>query len=658
MAFFLIKFRNYATISKERTPEAKKMPDLSFFDQYLQGHLPEAYKYFGAHKGELNGRKGYFFRVYAPMAKDVSVIGDFNDWKPEKGRMQKLDYRGLYETFIPGATELQKYKFHILGCDGFWKDKQDPFAFLDQPREEGCSQLFDYSALRIDDKEYLEKRDRCFDKPMSIYEFHMGTFKRKPDGTQYSYSELADVLIPYIKEMGFTHVEALPIIAYPNDKSWGYQALGYYAVDQRWGLPSDFALFVEKMHQNGIGVILDFVPVHFAIDSFGLEKFDGSCVFEYSNEHEFSEWGTKNFDLGKDPVRSFLISSVFYYAKIFHIDGFRFDAVSNIIYWDGNADKGVNTGAVEFVKRTNGYVHTLLPGVMMIAEDSSAYGHVTKGGFDEGLGFDYKWDLGWMNDTLKYYSKDPIYRKYAHNQLTFSMAYFYSENFILPFSHDEVVHMKGSIVNKMAGSYEYKFANARNLYAYQFAHPGKKLNFMSNEIGSFDEWKEWQPVAFDVLQYPKHKGIQNLIRELNRIYRTNDAFYLEEYNPFHFSWIMADNADQSVYVFKRESATECIICIFNMTPNFYWDYEVGVPYEGVYDEILNTDRSEFGGWNQYNEKPLVTHGKGIHNQNHKITLKIPSFGAIYLKYDKVQLEKLRPELNKDGERQTESQPLA
>lgn len=631
------------------------MPDLSLFEKYLEGHLPEAYQYFGAHKGVLNGKEGYFFRVYAPMAKDVSVIGDFNDWKPEEGRMQKLDYRGLYERFIPGVKEFQKYKFHILGCDGYWKDKQDPFAFLDQTREEGCSEVFDYTRISLADESYLAKRDRNFDKPMSIFEFHMGTFKRKEDGSEYRYSELADVLIPYIKEMGYTHVECLPIMAYPNDKSWGYQALGYFAVDQRWGLPSDFATFVEKLHANDIGIILDFVPVHFALDSFGLEKFDGSCVYEYSNEHEFSQWGTKNFDLGKDPVRSFLISSVFYYARIFHVDGFRFDAVSNIIYWDGNSDKGVNTGAVEFVKRVNGYVHSLLPGVMMIAEDSSAYGHVTKGGFDDGLGFDYKWDLGWMNDTLKYFSKDPIYRKYIHNQLTFSMAYFYSENFVLPLSHDEVVHMKGSVVNKMFGSYENKFANARNLYAYQFAHPGKKLNFMGNEIGSFDEWKENEPVAYDVLKYPKHKGMQNLIRDLNTIYRTNKALYSEEYNPIHFSWIMADNADQSVYIFKRESEDECIVCIFNMTPNFFWDYEVGVPYDGVYNEILNTDKAIYGGWNQFNEKPLVTHGKGIHNQNHKITLKIPSFGAIYLKYDKKQLDELRPYVTKDGTEQSEIQ---
>ncbi len=623
--------------------------DLTFFDNYLHGHLPDAYKYFGAHHVVINGQDGFVFRVYCPMAEEVCLIGDFNNWNPSAHRMEKLDYRGLYQVFIPGCKEGQKYKFHILGCDGFWKDKQDPFAFKDEIGEKGCSILYDIKNIKVSDDIFLSKRDRNFNKPMSIYEFHFGTWKRKPDGSYYNYSELADLLIPYLKEMGYTHVEALPILAYPNEKSWGYQVLGYFAIDGRWGDPKDFASFVEKMHHNNIGVIMDFVPVHFAIDSFGLEKFDGSCVFEYSNEHEFSEWGTKNFDLGKDPVRSFLISSLCFFADLFHIDGFRFDAVSNIIYWDGNSDKGINSGAIEFVKRANGYIHTLYPSVMMIAEDSSSYGHVTKGMFKEGLGFDYKWDLGWMNDTLKYYAKDPIYRKYSHNQITFSMAYFYSENFILPLSHDEVVHMKGTILNKMWGEYDNKFANVRNLYAYQYAHPGKKLNFMGNELASFDEWKEYQPLAFNVLDYPKHKGVHQLIKDLNKLYREHSAMYFEEYNPTHFQWIMADNSNQSVYAFKRESPDECMIFIFNMTPNFYWDYDIGVPYEGEYLEVLNTDKECYGGWNQFNKNPLVTYGNGIHNQKYKLTIKLPSFGGIYLLHKKENCSKKACLKSKDAE---------
>lgn len=363
----------------------------TFFDDFLQGHLPEAYRYFGAHKTKFKGQEGYLFRVYAPRAKKVSVIGAFNGWDPKSSVMDKKDYRGLFEIFIPGVLDNEGYKYQILCCDNVVRDKQDPFAFSDEIGGDHCSFTVDLDkTIRIDDDSYLATRNRNYDNPRSIFEFHRGTFRRKPDGTLFNYSERADILIPYIKERGYTHVEALPLTSYPNDASWGYQTLGYFAIDKRYGSLADFAAFVEKRHKAGIGIIRDFVPVHFALDSFGLEKFDGSCVYEYNNEHEFSQWGTKNFDLGKDPVRSFLISSLHFRAQVYHIDGFRFDAVSNIIYWDGNSQKGENSGAIEFIKRANGYRHTLFPTVRRIAEDSSAYGHVTKGrpGADA-LGFDY-----------------------------------------------------------------------------------------------------------------------------------------------------------------------------------------------------------------------------------------------------------------------------
>lgn len=622
----------------------------TFFDDFLQGHLPEAYRYFGAHKTKFKGQEGYLFRVYAPRAKKVSVIGAFNGWNPKSSVMDKKDYRGLFEIFIPGVLDNEGYKYQILCCDNVVRDKQDPFAFSDEIGGDHCSFTVDLDkTIHIDDDSYIATRNRNYDNPRSIFEFHRGTFRRKPDGSLFNYSERADILIPYRKERGYTHVEALPLTSYPNDASWGYQTLGYFAIDKRYGSLADFAAFVEKRHKAGIGIIRDFVPVHFALDSFGLEKFDGSCVYEYNNEHEFSQWGTKNFDLGKDPVRSFLISSLHFRAQVYHIDGFRFDAVSNIIYWDGNSQKGENSGAIEFIKRANGYRHTLFPTVRRIAEDSSAYGHVTKGrpGADA-LGFDYKWDLGWRNDTLKYYGKDPIYRKYCHNQLTFSRAYFYSENFILPLSHDEVVHRKGSILNKRWGDYDTKFANVRNLYAYRFAHPGKKLNFRSNDLASFDEWKETEVIPWDVLDYPKHKGIHELFKDLNRIYRTHPARYFQEYNPVHFNWIMADNSDQSVYVFERETEEECRVFLFNRTPNFYRDYDIGVPYEGRYEEILNTDNAIYGGWNQINGAPLRTHGEGKHNQPYKITVKIPSFGAIYLRHKKTLPDTKKPYVSKDG----------
>ena len=620
----------------------------TFFDDFLQGHLPDAYLYFGAHKCCQDGVEGYLFRLYAPMAKKVSVIGSFNNWNSKASIRKKKDIRGLFEIFIPGVKEGEGYKYQILCCDGVLRDKQDPFAFSDEIKGDHCSFTVDLDKIKIRDSDFVSKRTRNFDSPRSIYEFHRGTFRKKEDGFLFNYSERADILIPYLKERGYTHVEALPLTSYPNDASWGYQTLGYFAIDQRYGNLEQFAAFIEKRHKAGIGVIMDFVPVHFALDSFGLEKFDGSCVYEYSNEHEFSQWGTKNFDLGKDPVRSFLVSSLHYRATVFHIDGFRFDAVSNIIYWDGNSQKGENSGAIEFIKRANGYRHSLFPTVRMIAEDSSAYGHVTRGrpGADA-LGFDYKWDLGWRNDTLKYYGKDPIYRKYCHNQLTFSRAYFYSENFILPLSHDEVVHRKGSILNKRWGDYDSKFANVRNLYAYRFAHPGKKLNFRSNDLGSFDEWKETEVIPWAVLDYPKHKGIHELFKDLNRIYKTHPARHCQEYDPSHFNWIRADNADQSVYVFERDTEEECRVFIFNRTPNFYWDYDIGVPYEGTYEEILNTDKAVYGGWNQFNGAPLRTYGEGKHNQPYKITVKIPSFGALYLCHKKTIPEAKRPYVVKD-----------
>lgn len=614
------------------------------FDKYLNGRCPIAYKLFGAHKTNIDGKQGYKFTLYSPMAKEIYIIGDFNNWQAdERSKMKKIDDRGLYEIFVENAKEGQRYKYHLLGCDNYWKDKQDPFAFSNGIGHETYSEIADIESIKIDDLDFISKRDRNFKKPLSIYELHMGSWKRKPDMSFYTYSELADLLVPYILDMGYTHVELLPVTSYPSDQSWGYQSTGYYSIDKRWGSLDDFAHFVEKLHKAGIGIIFDFVPVHFALDSFALERYDGSCVYEYGNDNEFSQWGTKNFDLGKDPVRSFLISSLFYFANIFHIDGFRFDAVSNIIYYGGDASRGVNYGAVEFIRLATRYVHKLLPNVMMIAEDSSAYGFVTKGLVKKGLCFDYKWDLGWMNDTLKYYQKDPIYKKYSHNQITFSMAYFYSENFLLPLSHDEVVHMKGSILNKMGMDwnnckYDDKFALVRNLYAYQFAHPGKKLNFMGNELGTFNEWKEYEPIDFALLEkesQTRPRGVKDLIRDLNKIYREHPCMYEDEYNPTKFSWIMADNGDQSMYIFYRQAESECIVYIFNMTPNYYGVYDVGVPFEGDYEEILNTDNLKYAGWDQVNKGVIQTHGtSGAQNQKYKVTIKIPALSGIYL-YHKI-----------------------
>jgi 1,4-alpha-glucan branching enzyme len=608
--------------------------DLKWFDDYLNGQSHDAFKHFGAHfKKNENGEDGIEFLLYAPLAQKINLTGDFNSWSVYGTEMEKIDDRGLFRYFVKGGQMYQSYKFHVLGCDGQWRDKADPFGFFAELRPSSASRTFDIEGMIFHDEEFMKQRDRMFDKPMSIYEMHLGSWLGMVDGRFLSYEEIAPKLIDYIHANGFTTVEIMPITQYPYDGSWGYQATGYFSVDSRYGNPKQLMSFVDRMHQAGIGVILDFVPVHFATDPFGLERFDGSCMYEYQGDSEWSQWGTKNFDLGKDPVRSFLISSMCYFLEYFHFDGLRLDAVSNLIYWAGNCNRGINQGGVDFAKRANWTVHTFYPGAMMIAEDSTAYGLVTKGFSNEGLGFDYKWDLGWMNDTLRYYKKDPIYKPYHQSLITFSMAYFYSENFVLPLSHDEVVHMKGTILNKMWGDYGTKFALARNLYAYQFAHPGKKLNFMGNELATFDEWNEKKSLAWELKKYPIHDAFSRMFRDLNLIYQSHPSMYTQEYNPLRFHWIMADNAAQSVFAFYREAKGETIVFIFNMTPNYYEDYRVGVPFEGSWREIFNSEREVYNGSGQYNGVAVRTESVAAHEQPFSIRFKLASYGALYFVHE-------------------------
>mgnify|MGYP001766380563 CR=1 FL=1 len=622
---------------------------MNFLDEFLMGQTLDAHKYFGAHFIEveksrdqhIRGRKpknketikGVIFRLYAPLATDVSVIGDWNGWQPGVHQMQLIDIRGVYEVFIPGITNYLSYKYHFKNAKGDYVDKADPYAFFSEKRPGTCSRTFDIENFIFHDQAYMEKRTRCFDEPMSIYELHLGSWKGKVDGRDISYEEIADHLIPYIRDHGFTHVEIMPITQYPFDGSWGYQATGFFSVDSRYGNPFQLMSFVDRMHQAGIGVILDFVVVHFAIDAYGLLEFDGSHMYEYSDPtNTYSQWGSPQFDLGKDPVRSFLMSAINYFIEYFHFDGIRIDAVSNIIFWDGNKQRGENTGGLEFIKRLNGKIHYQHPSVIMIAEDSSDFSGVTRPLEYGGLGFDYKWDLGWMNDTLKYYSKDPIYKKYDHNNLTFSMHYFYSDNFMLPLSHDEVVHGKGTIINKMWGNYDIKFAQLRNLLAYQFGHPGKKLNFMGNEMASFDEWNEQKSLPWTLKTFPKHDSVSRLVRDLNLIYRAEKAMHVQEHNPATFSWLMVNNALQSVFVFERKVEDSHLVFVYNMTSNYYDEYDIGVNVQGVYEEIFNTDKDVYGGWNQYNGLPLKTNNYvGPENRPYSLTIKLASFGAMIFK---------------------------
>jgi 1,4-alpha-glucan branching enzyme len=599
---------------------------------FLYGQTTKAYEYFGCHFVKQGDTQGAIFRAYAPQAKEVSVIGEFNGWNPGAGKMNKVDDCGVYELFVPYVNEYQSYKYHVLGANNKWHDKADPYGFLSEYKPGSCSRTFSLENFFWHDEEWMKKRNRNFDEAVSIYEMHLGSWLGMQDGRYLSYEEIADHLIPYLQEHGYTHVEIMPINQYPFDGSWGYQATGFFSVDSRYGNPKQLMSFVDRMHQAGFGVILDFVIVHFATDDFGLVKWDGTNLYEGTGDQEKSQWGSYLFDLGKDPVRSFLLSSVNFFVNYFHFDGVRFDAISNVIYYHGDASKGENSGAIEFIKRLTGKIHNEHPSVMLIAEDSSAYAGVTKPLEYGGLGFDYKWDLGWMNDTLKYYGKDPIYRKYHHHQLTFSMAYFYSDNFMLPLSHDEVVHGKGTIINKMWGNYDQKFAQIRNLYTYQWAHPGKKLNFMGNELASFDEWNETKSLPWELKSFPKHDSVSRLTRDLNLIYRHEKAMHFEEHNPAHFQWLMADNADQSMYAFKRQVGDETLIFVFNMTPYYYENYDLGVTEEGEYVEIFNSDKDVYGGYNQYNGLPLQAQEGWCFNQRYKITIKIASFGAMIFKH--------------------------
>ena len=610
---------------------------MSFIDEFLMGFTTSAHKYFGANFNPAKGKKkkSVTFRLYAPAASDVSVIGDFNGWDPNVHKMEKVDYRGIWEITIPELENYQNYKFRFRNAHGHYVDKADPYAFFSEKAPGTASRLFDYEGFIWHDEDWMKSRCRGHDKPISIYEIHLGSWKGKENGRILSYEEIADYLIPYMRDNGFTHVEIMPITQYPFDGSWGYQATGFFSVDSRYGNPMQLMSFVDRMHQAGFGVILDFVAVHFAIDHYGLIEFDGTRMYEYQDsEHTFSQWGSPQFDLGRDPVRSFLISAIFYFLEYFHFDGIRIDAVSNIVYWHGNSDRGVNHGGVEFLKRLNGKVHYHFPGVMMIAEDSTAFDGTTRDVEWGGLGFDYKWDMGWMNDTLRYYSKDPIYKKYDHNLFTFSMHYFFSENFMLPLSHDEVVHGKGTIINKMFGNYDQKFALTRNLYTYQFAHPGKKLTFMGNEIASFDEWNESKSLPWNLKSYPKHDSVSRLVRDLNLIYRSEKAMHVGEFDPRNFRWLMVDNRDQSVFAFQRKYGEETLIFVFNMTGNYYEYYDIGVEEEGTYTEIFNSDKDVYGGYNQYNGLPVTTHaGPGPEMRPYRLTLKLGSFAAMILKKD-------------------------
>jgi 1,4-alpha-glucan branching enzyme len=597
----------------------------------------QSYEFFGVHPltKTKEGKKlsGFVFRLYAPNATDVFVVGDFNQWRAKDNPMEKVHDWGIYEVFVPTAKFGDKYKYQFKNTYGIVVQKADPYAFESEVRPLTASVISTYQGFQWHDQSYLANRNRNFDRPMAIYEVHLGSWKKPEKKEFFSYEEMADQLIPYVLDHGFTHIELMPLSQHPFDGSWGYQTTGFHSVDSRYGSLKGLMTFVDRCHQVGIGVILDFVVVHFANDGFGLHEFDGSKLYEYFDPRRtFSQWGSPQFDLSKPVVRSMLFSSINYFISMFHLDGIRIDAVSNIVYWDGDTQQGENSGGIAFLRDLNSFIHTYHPTVMVIAEDSSAFGGVTRPVEAGGLGFDYKWDMGWMNDTLKYYAVDFVYKFYDHHKLTFSMHYFYSDNFMLPLSHDEVVHGKGTILNKMWGNYDEKFALLRNLYTYQWMHPGKKLIFMGNEIASFDEWSEKKALSWFFTQYPKHDSIRTLFKDLNRIYKQEPSLHIEEHNPARFRWLMVDNRQDNIYVFERKVNHSTIIIVLNMKGNYYNDYDIGVFEPGTYQEILNSDNEIYSGWNRINKLPLVTKQQtGPEGKPFTLSLTIGSFAAIVLK---------------------------
>ena len=641
---------------------------------FKQGNNCEAYRYFGAHLDRRAGEQGVVFRVWAPHAVAVSVVGDFNSWKPGSHPMQKVDGDSIWELFIPGVQEYDIYKYCVTTRAGDLVYKADPYAFHAETRPSNGSKVYDLEGFGWHDEAWMEaqKKADVINGPMNIYEMHAGSWKMKPDGAPYNYSELADQLIPYITEMGYTHVELLPVMEYPFDGSWGYQVTGYFAPTSRYGTPKDLMAFVDKLHTAGIGVIMDWVPAHFPKDAFGLYRFDGEPCYEDPNPRrgEHKEWGTMVFDFGRNEVQSFLISSALYWLEQYHIDGLRVDAVDynrRDGEWEANKNGGKeNLEAIDFLRKLNNAVLGRHPHKYMIAEESTAWPMVTKPAADGGLGFNFKWNMGWMNDMLSYMKTDPLFRAGNHNKVTFSFFYAFSENFVLPISHDEVVHGKCSLINKMPGDYEAKFANLRTFFGYMMAHPGKKLLFMGQEFGQFVEWNEAKPLDWMLLEYEKHTELQNYVKTLNRLYKERPALWQIDYSWEGFQWVVPDDSQQSVIAFlRKDAAGKQLLVVCNFNPVLREGYSLGVPVSGTYKELLNSDDAAFGGSGAVHNKAQRSKKKPMHGFEQSITLTLPPMSTLYFEVPvkraakpKAEAEKAKPTAAKKTAKTTKTAAAA
>ncbi len=650
-------------VENEKT-EIIDIKNISEYDTYLfhNGSHYNAYKFMGAHLITEKRKRGVRFTTWAPKAKAINVVGDFNNWEVlEEYSLERITESGLWSSFIPSMREGQVYKYAITTEQNKIILKSDPYSIYSELRPNTASIITRDLKYRWKDRKWINSRNKTdiYKSPVNIYELHLGSWRTDENGEFLSYLELAKRLPEYVKSMGYTHVELMPIMEHPLDDSWGYQVVGYYSVTSRYGTRDEFKELINALHNEGIGVILDWVPGHFCKDNHGLYKYDGSVTYEYEelSKQENKGWGAANFDLGRPEVKSFLISNALYWLREFHIDGLRVDAVANILYLDYGREKGEwspnkyggreNLEAAEFIKGLNTAVFKEFSNILMIAEESTTWPMVTKPVDMGGLGFNFKWNMGWMNDVLKYVEIDPIYRKYHHNLINFAMMYHYTENFILPISHDEVVHGKKSLIDKMWGDYWNKFSGLRAFLGFMMTHPGKKTTFMGNEFAQFIEWRSYEQLEWKLIdEFPRHKQTQDFYKDLNNLYKTEKALWQLDYEHDGFKWIDADNKDQSIFIYCRmgEDKKDTLIVICNFTPKVYYDFKVGVPYLGEYYELFNSDASSYGGSGQVMDEVITASLQGWHKEKYSIKIKVPPMATLILKPQKIEEEILEDEL--------------
>ena len=626
---------------------------LSEFDLHLmgEGRHYDMYDKLGSHLKTVEGVRGVHFAVWAPSARRVSIVGDFNRWDGRVNPMRARGSSGIWELFVPELGEGAIYKYEIIGAQGAMLPlKADPYAFRGELRPNTGSVVVDLDTFKWADNDWIDQRAQknWLESPISVYEVHLGSWRRVPEESNrwLTYRELGDQLIPYVKDLGYTHIELLPIMEHPFDGSWGYQTIGYFAATSRYGSPAEFMEFIDRCHHAGIGVFLDWTPAHFPRDTFGLAEFDGTHLYEHSDPRQGThpDWGTLVYNYGRNEVQNYLISNALFWLDKYHIDGLRVDAVASMLYLDYSRKAGEwipnefggreNLHAISFIKRMNEVAHGRFPGILTIAEESTSWPSVSRPTYLGGLGFSLKWNMGWMNDTLKYFSTNPIHRKYEHNKMTFSMLYAFSENFMLPFSHDEVVHGKNSLLHKMPGDLWQQFANLRLLFAYQCAHPGKKLLFMGQELAQRSEWSEASSLDWHLLQHDSHRGVQNLVRDLNKLLAAQPALHQVDFNWQGFEWIDANDADNSVFAFARhgKKPEDLLIVILNATPVVREGYRIGVPQPGFYTEILNTDAAGYGGSNVGNLGGQNASNQPSQGRQHSLCLTLPPLAAVFLKW--------------------------